>query len=216
MFGNRKLEKKLQLFQETRVPEALDNSDSETDVLSKDTPMQQIDDEVDSTQSDVEPAQEGTSSEIAESEHSQHSTKERSTRRIQRWWPRDPEGPNIPDGWPGGKMTSNGNPQWGATMLSFFSVNRVPSVDNFVLFSSASRLAAFMRKIGDKECAWCKPELDFADNEEEPRQIFPVDIGGLILNTDRYVRLGLFQSMSKQDVTSSEDKVKSFLPPSTG
>ena len=72
MFGNRKLEKKLQLFQETRVAEALDNSDSETGVLSKDTPMQQIDDEVDSTQSDVEPAQEGTSSEIAESEHSQH------------------------------------------------------------------------------------------------------------------------------------------------
>lgn len=116
-------------------------------------------------------------------------TQEGRTRYVQRWWPRDPHGPTFEYGWAGGKMTSNGNYQWGATLLDFFSTNRVPIEPKFILSTSGSRLASFARRIGEKECAWCQEELDWADAEEDPKELSPVDIGKLIEAADLQVHL---------------------------
>ena len=213
MFGNKRLDRKLRLFQETGSSKVLDNSDDEADVPSKPTSTQQTENKTQPTApqdsaSQTKPATDGNSK--AEEPKRRHRLDEKGRNRyIQRWWPRDPNGPVIPQGWSGGKMTSNGNPQWGATLLDFYGTNRVPSVGNFVLFSSGSRLAAFMRKIGEKECAWSQDELDWADAEEEPKQLFPVDTGELIRCADRRVIMG--RSMPKQDSDRSESEVRLSL-----
>ncbi|KAJ7090297.1 hypothetical protein B0H15DRAFT_948800 [Mycena belliarum] len=90
------------------------------------------------------------------------------TRFIFRTWPRDPNG-ETPMVMSPGKTTSNGNIYWGATLYDFYFFRRVPSIPNYIVTTTGSRLAATMRRLGELEAA--APEIIWADREEEPRQL---------------------------------------------
>ena len=132
-------------------------------------------------------------------------------RGIERWWPRDPNGPGYELRWPGGKMAPNGIPQWGATILDFFGTNRFPWLETSVYFASGSRLAEYTRRIGEKECAWSEPELALADAEEDPKQLFPVDVRELIRGADTRINMGLCRSMPKPGESTSKVRRYTWL-----
>ncbi|KAF8894951.1 hypothetical protein CPB84DRAFT_1710693 [Gymnopilus junonius] len=93
-------------------------------------------------------------------------------------WSRDPNGAPIkPDNSKLGKMTPNNVQIWGATLFDFYTVNRIPSVPNLVTFSSGSKLARWMKE--QKE-TYAQDFVERQDEEEDPRLIFPCDIGRLI------------------------------------
>ena len=67
-------------------------------------------------------------------------------------WPRDPKGDCIrPGEGKPGKMTPNNQQIWGATLLDFYTVNRLPSAPGYVTYSSGSRLARWMKEHGETE-----------------------------------------------------------------
>ncbi|KAJ7470260.1 hypothetical protein FB451DRAFT_1176331 [Mycena latifolia] len=90
------------------------------------------------------------------------------TRFIFRSWPRDPAGQEAPEMEPG-KTTPNGIVYWGATLYDFYYFQAIPTIPNYIMTSTGSRLAATMRKIGELDAA--APEIEWADREEEPRQL---------------------------------------------
>lgn len=207
MFSQKRLYRKLRKFQETHT---LDNSDDESGENAEKRSTQQPEDKTSSTPQASDTSNkhsDQTTEETKKDPRIQQMDEEGRTRYVQRWWPRDPHGPIYGQGWPGGKMTSNGNPHWGATLLDFFATNRVPSIDNFVLFSSGSRLAAFTRRLGEKECAWSQAELEWADAEEDPKQMFPVDMAQLITSIDTRVQMRIGRSMPKPTEPTPEVEV---------
>ncbi|KAK7691149.1 hypothetical protein QCA50_006252 [Cerrena zonata] len=218
MFSHDRINKKLRKFQETGSAKALDNSDDESDKKVDPPSKEQPEVKTQSTPQTPDDSSTKLSDQTAEGNKPQadpdthRSSDEGRNRYIQRWWPRDPHGPKYEYGWPGGKMTSNGNPQWGATLLDFFGTNRVPTIDNFVLYSSGSRLAAFTRRLGEKECAWSEAELAWADAEEDPKQLFPVDTGLMIKGADTRVHFGIRRSMPKHSENTSDAELDSENP----
>lgn len=104
------------------------------------------------------------------------------TRVVSRSWPRDPKGKFIaPDDMPPGRTTSNGVELWGATLLDFFWVRRIPNISSFLTLTTGSKLAAWMKKHGEKYAA---DEMTWTDMEDDPREVPPCDIAGLIESTE--------------------------------
>ncbi|KAH7925677.1 hypothetical protein BV22DRAFT_1128823 [Leucogyrophana mollusca] len=107
-------------------------------------------------------------------------------RVVFRAWTRDPAGQNIVPlsaDEVRGKQTSNGLDLWGATLYDFYRVRRIPDLRTLQTTSTGSRLAAHMRRFGELE--WASDEIAWADAEEEPREVFPFDIGKLIQESER-------------------------------
>ena len=84
-------------------------------------------------------------------------------------------------------MAPNGLDLWGATLYDFYRVKRDPSL-NFLTVSTGSVIAASMRALGEIE--WARNEIAWADEEQEPHEVFPYDIGKLIHDMERKVREG--------------------------
>ncbi|KAG2121544.1 hypothetical protein BD769DRAFT_1361251, partial [Suillus cothurnatus] len=57
---------------------------------------------------------------------------------------------------------------WGATLYDFYHVRRLPNVPNYITNSTGSRLAKWMRQVGELTA---KDELYWADKEEDPKEI---------------------------------------------
>ena len=106
------------------------------------------------------------------------------TRVVFRLWPRDPNGQIAPP--KRGKEAPNGLDLWGATLCDFYRVKRIPSCSNDLTVSTGSMLAASMRELGEIE--WAGDEIALADEEQEPHEVFPYDIGKLIRDMERNVR----------------------------
>ena len=92
-------------------------------------------------------------------------------------WPRDPNGKPLLVYLISGESckTLNGF-DWGATLLDFYHVRQ----DDII--STGSRLAATMRNIGELD--WAKDEIDWADKEKGPSEVFPCDVSELIRNAE--------------------------------
>ncbi|KAI0064498.1 hypothetical protein BV25DRAFT_1852313 [Artomyces pyxidatus] len=98
-------------------------------------------------------------------------------RVVLRQWPRSPSGPFIKDT-PPGKQAGNGLPLWGASMMDFYRVQRFPLMSGASTISTGSKLAAWAYDVGELDAA--RPEITWADNEEDPVELQPFDIGKLI------------------------------------
>lgn len=107
------------------------------------------------------------------------SVKKRVVRCI---WPRDLKRPVMDAGQlPHGKVAGNKQRNWGATLDDFYWVQRTAEAPS-VTTMSGSRLAAWMKQIGEVEHA--KEEIALAEKEDQPREIFPCDIGRLLEDRD--------------------------------
>ncbi len=102
-------------------------------------------------------------------------------RVIVREWPRDPNGPPM-KATPPGKVAGNNQPLWGATVLDFFRILRMPDCISLSTISTGSKLCAWMKEIGELEHA--KDEIAWAEQEAEPEELFPCDIATLLGDED--------------------------------
>ncbi|KAK0432334.1 hypothetical protein EV421DRAFT_1505056 [Armillaria borealis] len=108
------------------------------------------------------------------------SAKKRVVRCI---WPRDPKGPAMAAGQlPHGKVAGNNQRNWGATLNDFYWVQRILEAPSGLTRTSGSRLAAWMKEIGEVEHA--KEEIEWAEVEDQPREKFPCDLGCLLEDRD--------------------------------
>ncbi|KJA16531.1 hypothetical protein HYPSUDRAFT_1064337 [Hypholoma sublateritium FD-334 SS-4] len=82
---------------------------------------------------------------------------------------------------PAGKQTPNGLPLWGATVLDFFLVERAPG-HAWMTAVNSSRLLAWAKEVGELEHA--KEEIAWAEEEENPKELFPYDMARLIKDAD--------------------------------
>ncbi len=137
------------------------------------------------------------------------SSKKRVVRCI---WPRDPEGPAMAAGQlPHGKVAGNNQRNWGATLNDFYWVQRIPEVPSGLTRVSGSRLAAWMKETGEVEYA--KEEIEWAEVEDQPREIFPCDVGCLL--EDRDPSIFSSRPLEHLDVfsrTESDEKVAFLFP----
>ncbi|KZV77142.1 hypothetical protein PENSPDRAFT_621469 [Peniophora sp. CONT] len=106
------------------------------------------------------------------------------TRFVFSEWPRDPNGPFMREEHPEyGKRTSNGCVMWGETLWDFYWVQRMPENKHWMSVTTGSRLADWMRSLGELEPA--ANLMEWADSEGDPKQIFPCDVGRLIRDRER-------------------------------
>ncbi|KAK0222320.1 hypothetical protein IW262DRAFT_974802 [Armillaria fumosa] len=136
------------------------------------------------------------------------SAKKRVVRCI---WPRDPKGPAMDAGQlPHGKVAGNKQRNWGATLDDFYWVQRTPEAPSVLTTISGSRLAAWMKQIGEVEHA--KEEIKLAEKEDQPREIFPCDIGRLL--EDRDPSILTLRPLEHLDVYSRTESDGEKIPPS--
>ena len=158
------------------------------------------------------------------SEVSEHATdKEKEADRIRRLqapttrhrfvfstWPRDPKGkPITPDNSKLGKMTANEIQHWGATLFDFYHVRRMPHFGGLQTTSTGSKLAAWMKANGED---YAEDELELAEQEEDPREIFPCDIVKLVETTENRERTGISR-MLRTPGREGKGKDKEFSRP---
>ncbi|KAK0477395.1 hypothetical protein IW261DRAFT_1421096 [Armillaria novae-zelandiae] len=132
------------------------------------------------------------------------SAKKRVVRCI---WPRDPKGPAMDAGQvvPHGKVAGNKQRNWGATLNDFYWVQRTPEALSVLTKMSGSRLAAWMKQIGEVEHA--REEIEWAEKEDQPREIFPCDIGRLLEDRDPGIlTLRPLEHLSVYSPTESDDE----------
>ncbi|KAF8955685.1 hypothetical protein BDZ97DRAFT_1764584 [Flammula alnicola] len=108
-----------------------------------------------------------------------------SHRFVFQTWPRDPHGKGItPENSHRGKEAPNGLQLWGATLSDFYIVYRWPDMHDLLTTSSGSKLAAWMKANGESYAQDC---IEGAEEEEEPREIHPCDIGERIEDAERLI-----------------------------
>ncbi|KAK0190282.1 hypothetical protein F5146DRAFT_1193702 [Armillaria mellea] len=76
----------------------------------------------------------------------------------------------------------NNQPLWGATVLDFFRILRMPDCISLSTISTGSKLCAWMKEIGELEHA--KEEIAWAEQEAEPEELFPCDMATLLKDED--------------------------------
>lgn len=131
-------------------------------------------------------------------------------RAILRSWPRDPKGKNI-IATPDGKRAGNGLALWGATLFDFYRVQRFPSVFGLSTISTGSKLAAWMKENGETTTA--DYEIAWAEREEEPREIYPCDIGKIIPDGEMRIRIGAWgKPVSSRDKATGEGSDNVWSP----
>ena len=76
-----------------------------------------------------------------------------------------------------GKMAANGIQHWGATLFDFYHVPRRAHFGGLQSTSTGSKLVAWMKVNGEDHA---REELELADEEENPKDIFTCDIAKLV------------------------------------
>lgn len=125
-------------------------------------------------------------------------------RVVTRMWPRNPNGEiirNLPDGY----STPNSTRLWGNTLLDFFTVNRIPSVTNFIGTSTGSMLSGWMKANGELEHA--KSEIAWAEAEETPRLRPAADVMELITARDLMIMMGTCGISMREDSDDEPEEV---------
>ena len=96
------------------------------------------------------------------------------------------------------------HPQIGATLYDFFHVRRIPNNLHLRTLSTGSKLVAHMRNIG--ELKWAEDEIHWADQEEDPVEVPPCDIGEIIKDLELRTHMGLNgKSMKRADVQDAPE-----------
>ncbi|KZT33924.1 hypothetical protein SISSUDRAFT_1010532, partial [Sistotremastrum suecicum HHB10207 ss-3] len=85
-------------------------------------------------------------------------------------WPRDPKGA-VMKASPRGKETSNGIGIWGETLNDIVFIQRIPDCPYVKTISSRSKIAAFMKEIG--EDTYSPDDMDEAEEEGYPMRHVP-------------------------------------------
>ncbi|OCB91933.1 hypothetical protein A7U60_g773 [Sanghuangporus baumii] len=114
-------------------------------------------------------------------------------------WPRDPDGPTMA-ATPQGKVTGNGSPLWGATLYDFYRFHRHPKYLGLETISTGSKLAAWMKDIGELGAA--PGQLKQAEMEDEPYELQVFDIGQYIEVLEEQVwkgRVGKTMQINRAD-----------------
>ncbi|KIM83279.1 hypothetical protein PILCRDRAFT_439061 [Piloderma croceum F 1598] len=93
-------------------------------------------------------------------------------------------------------MTLVEHPQIGATLYDFFHIQRAPDVPQLQTLLTGSKLAAYMRQIG--ELKWAEDEIHWADQEEDPVEVAPCDIGEIIKDLELLTNMGLNRKSMKR------------------
>ncbi|THH06193.1 hypothetical protein EW145_g4252 [Phellinidium pouzarii] len=138
-------------------------------------------------------------------------SKDRAERFVLLQWPRNPDGESMKIT-PRGKNTGNGCELWGATLYDFYRVHRIPSCPNLSTISTGSKLAAWMKEIGELD--WAQNQLKQAELEEDPHEIYPFDIGQYLEVLEEQVGKG---NVGKpKNINRNETKVgrHGLFPPS--
>ncbi|KAJ2915526.1 hypothetical protein MD484_g4875, partial [Candolleomyces efflorescens] len=99
-------------------------------------------------------------------------------RKVFSEWPRDPNGPILrPEESKLGKMLGNKVQFWGATLMDFYYVRRIPDCPNLATISTGSKLARWMKDKGEN---YATDQLLRAEREPYPQEVTPYPIGGLL------------------------------------
>ncbi|KAK0185468.1 hypothetical protein F5146DRAFT_937187 [Armillaria mellea] len=111
---------------------------------------------------------------------------------------------------PRGKVAGNRQQNWGATLNDFYWVQRDPKAPSVLSRMSGSRLAVWMKQIGEVEPA--KEEIKQAEEEDESRERLPCDVGRLLEERDPSILTS--RPLEHLDVfcrTESDEKYRFFL-----
>jgi hypothetical protein len=99
-------------------------------------------------------------------------------RKVFSEWPRDPNGAILrPEESRLGKMLANKVQFWGATLMDFYYVRRIPDCPNLATISTGSKLARWMK---DKGETYATDQLARAEREPFPEEVIPYPVGGLL------------------------------------
>ncbi|CAA7265710.1 unnamed protein product [Cyclocybe aegerita] len=113
--------------------------------------------------------------------------KETRHRLIFQQWPRAPKGEILrKENSEPGKMAPNGQQLWGASLLDFYIVRRIPDLMGLATFTTGSKMLAWVRKHGEDEFA--KEFVRNAEKEPDPEKIEPYDIAKAIMEMEQALR----------------------------
>ena len=71
-----------------------------------------------------------------------------------------------------------------------------PIFGGLQMTSTGSKLAAWMKANGED---YAKEELELAEEEEDPKEIFPCDIAKLVKNAEMRERMGVSRMLTESD-----------------
>ena len=106
-------------------------------------------------------------------------------------------------------MAANEIQHWGAMLFDFYHVQRTPNFAGLQSTSTLSKLAAWMKANGED---YAKEELEQADEEDDPEEIFPCDIAKLVEDAEMRERMGVSR-MLKELIGKGKEKGRDFLVP---
>ncbi|EDR00143.1 uncharacterized protein LACBIDRAFT_314667 [Laccaria bicolor S238N-H82] len=104
-------------------------------------------------------------------------------------------------------MAANEIQHWGATLFDFYYVRRMPDFGGLQTTSTGSKLATWMKANGED---YAKDELELAEEEEDPQEIFPCDIVKLVETTENRERTGISEMLRGSD-RGGKGKEKEFF-----
>jgi hypothetical protein len=107
-------------------------------------------------------------------------------RAVFRFWPRDADAKLLKKGEFPGTQSPDGYP-WGATLYDFYSVNRIPTIPDYVSFTTGSSLFQMAQALGELDVA--APEIEWAKLEGQPRDEGVADTEELIRCIDTRLQL---------------------------
>ncbi|KAJ3504436.1 hypothetical protein NLJ89_g7933 [Agrocybe chaxingu] len=85
-----------------------------------------------------------------------------------------------------GKTAPNGQQLWGASLLDFYIVRRIPDLMGLATFTTGSKMLAWVKKHGEDEFA--KEFVRNAEKEPDPEKIEPYDIVKVIMEMEQALR----------------------------
>jgi len=115
-----------------------------------------------------------------------------------RWWPRDPNGPDMEPSSADGKRAPNASGIWSENISGFYMTNRFPSIPGLAAVVSSSKMAEFCRKVG--ETTFAKRELANADRERDPMRREWANIAKIWRDEDTMIKTGCHKSMRDEGV----------------
>jgi len=99
-------------------------------------------------------------------------------------------------------MAANEIQHWGATLFDFYHVRHTPDSGALQTTSTGSKLAAWMKANGED---YAKEELELAEEEEDPKVIFPCDIAKLVEDAEMREQMGISRIESDQEGERNEE-----------
>ena len=93
-------------------------------------------------------------------------------------------------------MAANEIQHWGAMLFDFYHVRRRAYFGGLQSTSTGSKLVAWMKANGEDHA---KEELERADEEEDPKEMFPCDIAKLVEDAGMRDRMGISRTVRESD-----------------